>query len=88
MGVAQRQVVRMHGRAAMRQEAGRLEQRQPGAQSGGDVVRGGGDRGLEPGDGVLCRFSFAASVSDQFRQWLVPFPISLKSPPLPLQRTA
>ena len=53
VGVAQRQVVRMHGRAAMRQEAGRLEQRQPGAQSGGDVVRGRGDRGLEPGHGVL-----------------------------------
>ena len=43
----------MHGRAAMREEAGRLEQRQPGAQSGGEVVRSGRDRGLEPGDGVL-----------------------------------
>ena len=41
VGFAQRQVVRMHGRAAMRQEAGRLEQRQPGAQSGGDGVRRG-----------------------------------------------
>ena len=53
MGAAQRQVVRMHGGAAMRQEAGRLEQRQPGAQSGCDVVRGRGGRRLKPGYGVL-----------------------------------
>ena len=53
LGVAQRQVVRMHGRAAMREEASRLEQRQPGAQSGGEVVRSGRDGGLEPGDRVL-----------------------------------
>ena len=43
----------MHGRSLVREEAGRLEQRQPGAQSGGDVVRGRGDRGLKPGHGVL-----------------------------------
>ena len=53
VGVAQRQVVRMHGGAAMRQEAGRLEQRQPGAQPGSDGVRSGSDRCLEPGHGVL-----------------------------------
>ena len=43
----------MHGLAAMRQETGRLEQRQPGAQPGSDGVRSGSDRCLEPGHGVL-----------------------------------
>ena len=43
----------MHGRAAMREKTSRLEQRQPGVQSGGDGVRSGRDGGLEPGHGVL-----------------------------------
>jgi hypothetical protein len=43
----------MHGGTPVREEAGRLEQRHPGAQAGGDVRDGSGDRGLEAGDRVL-----------------------------------
>ena len=43
----------MHGRAPVREEPGRLDQRQPGAQAGGDVVRSRRDQGLQPDDGVL-----------------------------------
>ena len=43
----------MHGRSLVSEETSRLEQRQPGAQPGGDVVRGGSDRCLKPGHGVL-----------------------------------
>ena len=48
IGVAQREVVRMHGRFLVHEETSRLEQRQRGVQPGGDVLRGGSDQCLKP----------------------------------------